>query len=376
MVKGLNFMIPTFSSAGQNYKLTRAVLALSLTALFAAAPLRAEPKAGLPAFAVSNGAPLLSQAAATGAVVGQGGNYAVRLEDGRLIWFLNNVMAGELKPDGQGEVWSILDGAAAFSAAVSTGAPAPFLEYLAEENGLPLPLLAGGPGESQARRFWPRSGFCSGGKCWVFYSIMNNYGSDPYDYFRVGQGVAVSEKPEGTYRKVRVGGRNSFWNDIEPAFGSALLQDEDGWVYVYGRAITAPGEYGAALARVKPPQLDAPEKYSYYSVDAASGSWTGDVGEASVVLDAMPEDFSVSYNEFLKSYLAVYMDAEAGIVYARQARYPWGPWGPAEKLLACAQEDYCYGAKEQPALALAGGKKIALTVEKKNAPYLYELAFE
>lgn len=370
-------MIPSRSWPGQNNIINRAAAALLLAAFSAGAASCAEPKAGLPAFEVSGGLALLSQAAVTGTVVGQGGNYAAALEDGRLVWFLNNVMSGERKPDGQGEVWSILDGGAAFSAKPSTGAPAPVLKYLAEENGLPLPLLAGDPGEySQARRFWPRSGFCDKGKCRVFYSIMNNYGADPYDYFRVGQGVAVSEKPEGPYRKVRVGGRNSFWNDIEPAFGSALLDDEDGWLYVYGRAVTGPGEYGAALARVKPEQAEAPEKYSYYSVDAASGSWTGDVSEASIVLDAMPDDFSVSYNEFLKSYLAVFMDAEAGIVYARQAHYPWGPWGPAEKLLACGEEDYCYGAKEQPALARAGGKEITLTIEKKNAPYLYEISFE
>ncbi len=370
-------MIPTRSRPGQNFKKKRFNAAMSLAALLACGPVCARQATGLPAFSVSGGMPLLAQAAATGTVVGQAGNYAVALGGGRLIWFLNNVMSGERKPDGQGEVWNIVDGAAAFSAGVSTGAPVPALNYLAEENGLPLPLLSGGPGEySQARRFWPRSGFCSAEKCWVFYSIMNNYGADPYDYFRVGQGVAVSQKPEGVYRKARAAGSYFLWNDIEPAFGSALFKDEDGWVYVYGRVITAPGEYGAALARVKPAQLDAPEKYSYYSVDAASGSWTADLSEASVVLDRMPEDFSVSYNEFLNSYLAVFMDEKGAAVYARQARYPWGPWGPAEKLTACAKEDYCYGAKEQPALSLAGGKRITLTVEKKNAPYLYEISFE
>jgi hypothetical protein len=205
---------------------------------------------------------------------------------------------------------------------------------------------------------------------------MNVYGPELFDYFRVGQGLAWAENPAGPYQKARLGVRYSLWNDIEPAFGSALLEDGDGWVYVYGRSSTAPGEYGAALARVKPEEALDTDKYSYYSVETASGPWTSDLAEATQVLTGLPEDFSVSYNEFLKSYLAVYLDEASGAVLARQARYPWGPWGDPAKLLACAKEDYCYGAREHAVFSAQGGKKIYLTVEKKNAPYLYEIKFK
>ena len=133
---------------------------------------------------------------------------------------------------------------------------------------------------------------------------------------------------------------------------------------------------GAELARVKPEDLASREKYAYYSLETASVPWTEDVSEASVVLEGMPDEFSVSYNARLKSYLAVYYDAEGGRVLARLARYPWGPWGEPAALLACAKAEYCYGAKEQPGFAAEGGGKIFFTLEKKNAPYLYELAFE
>lgn len=329
------------------------------------------------AFTISSGTPLLAQAASTGAVVGQGGNFAVALPDGRTLWLLNNVMAGERRPDGQAEVWDIVDGAAAFSASTSPYAQRGGLRCVSDENGLPLPLLSSDLKEySQVRRFWPRSGLCSAGKCYVFYSVMNNYGPGPYDYFRVGQGVAWSDGPGGPYSKALYGARYSFWNDIEPAFGSALLEDADGWLYVYGRLATAPGEYGAALAKVRPDQLLARKKYLYYSLEAASGPWTADLSEVTPVLEKMPDDFTVSYNEFLKSYLAVYMDEDSGEVLARQARYPWGPWGAPSKLLACGKEEYCYGAREQPAFAADGGRRIFLTVEKKNAPWLYEVTFK
>ncbi|HLA38728.1 MAG TPA: DUF4185 domain-containing protein, partial [Candidatus Glassbacteria bacterium] len=330
-----------------------------------------------PSFSVSSGTPLLSQAASTGTVVAQGGNYSLPLPDGRTLWLLNNLWAGELKPDGQAAVWGIIDGAAALSPSTSPYAQAGALAYVSDENKWPLPLLSGDLKEySQVRKFWPRSGVCSAGGCHVFYSIMNNYGPEPYDYFRVGQGVALAENPAGPYVKARLGTRYSLWNDIEPAFGSAVLADEDGWVYVYGRSMHSPGEYGAELARVKPEDLASRKKYSYYSLETASGSWTGDVSEASVVLEGMPDEFSVSYNARLKSYLAVYYDAEVGRVLARLARYPWGPWGEPAALLACAKTEYCYGAKEQPGFAAEDGRKIFITLEKKNAPYLYELAFE
>ncbi len=349
-----------------------------LLAAFAAAPaFAAAGRPVFPAFSVSTGAPLFSQAAATGVVVGQGGNCAVPLPDGRTLWLLNNVMTGERKADGRREVWDITDGAAALAPSTAPLAQAGAFAYVAEENGLPLPLLSGDLREyTQVRKFWPRAGLCSGGRCAVFYSIMNNFGAGPYDYFRVGQGVASSENPAGPYAKARRDGRYSLWSDIEPAFGSALLEDADGWVYVYGRLMTAPGEYGAALARVRPDGLTSRAGYSYYGVNAASGPWTSDVSEASVVLENAPEDMSVSYNEFLKSYLAVYLDEKTSAVQARLAPAPWGPWGPPVRLFACAPEDYCYGAREQPAFAADGGKRVFLTLERKNEPYLYELKFE
>jgi len=346
-------------------------------AVFFAAPVSAQQKSSFPAFEISSGTPLFSQSAATGVVVGQGGNCAVALPDGRALWFLNNVMTGERKADGQAAVWDIVDGAAAFSASTAPWAQSGSLRYVSDENDLPLALLSGDLKEySQVRKFWPRSGFCAGGKCYVFYSIMNNYGPGAYDFFRVGQGLAWADKPAGPYQKARSGTRYGLWNDIEPAFGSALLRDEDGWLYVYGRVLTAPGEYGAALARVRPDRLTARENYSYYSADPSSASWTSDLAEAAPVLTGVPEDLSVSYNDFLKGYLAVYLDEDSGVVMARQARYPWGPWGEPARLLACAREDYCYGAREQAAFSAQGGRKIYLTVEKKNAPYMYEIRFK
>lgn len=352
--------------------------AVLLPLLFAAVfPASALQGAVLPALEISSGTSLLGQAVATGAVVGQGGNYTLGLPEGGVLWLLNNVWLGEVKEGGQAAVWGIVDGAAAIVHSTAPRAQGGAFAYVADENGWPLALLSGEMKEySQARKFRPRDGVAAGGKYYFFYSVLNNYGPELYDYFRVGQGVALADKPAGPYRQVRGAGGYCLWNDIEPAFGSAVWADEDGWVYVYGRVMNSPGEYGAALARVKPENLASKEKYSYYSLETASGSWTEDVSEASVVLEDVPEEFSVSYNEHLKGYLSVYMNTESGSVLARTASYPWGPWGEAELLLACKKEEYCEGAKEHAVFIADGGKKIFLTLEKKNVPYLYEITFK
>ncbi|MDA8131258.1 MAG: DUF4185 domain-containing protein [Elusimicrobia bacterium] len=341
--------------------------------ILAFSPLQS-PAEDLPLFSVSSGAPLLSLLPSTGAVVAQGGNFSVQLPDGRSLWVLNNVWTGEIKEGGEPKAWGLVDGAAAFVPSTSAAAQAGNLSWISDENGWPLPLLSAGMEESgQVRKFWPRSAVCGTAGCAVFYSIMNNFGPEPYDCFRVGQGVAVSADPAGPYVKSRESGRYSLWNDIEPAFGSAVLADEDGWVYVYGRVLSAPGEYSVQLARARPGDLASRAAYSYYSLEADTSAWTSDLAEASDIMKDMSDEFSVSYNDFLKAYLAVYSSAQDGGAMARLARYPWGPWGEPFRLFSCAAGDYCYGAKEQPGLAEEGGKRIYLTAEKRHSPYVYRV---
>lgn len=351
-------------------------ISLLLLPLCAAPALSAGGQAvrAFPDFAVSSGPVPLAQQLSTGAVVGRGGNYALALPGGGTLWLLNDIWIGETGPAGDA-VWGIVEGAAAL--AEST---APFsqraVKYSLDENGWPLPLFGpDGGAYSQVRKYRPRAAAAAGGKYYVFYSILNNYGPDLYDYFRVGQGLAEADRPEGPYSR-STAAPAGFWNDLEPAFGSAVLDGGDGWLYVYGRAMNAPGEYGAALARVKPEGLADPAAYAYYSEGPDGGSWTADVSEASEVFEDAPEEFSVTDNAFLGGFLLVYSDPDTGSALARTAAYPWGPWSEPVTLVACAAGDYCSGAKEQGAFAAAGGRRIYLTIEKKNAPYLYEITFK
>lgn len=319
--------------------------------------------------------PLLAPERSSFHVVGQGGNYSLSLEDGKTLWFLNNIWTGELKEKGEASLWGIVDGGLAVLEATSPWSAKGGLAYIADENRWPLPVFTAEAAEyASVRKFWPRAGVRAGGGYFVFYSLMNNYGPRVYDHFRVGQGLAFSANPAGPYAMLKAGGRYAFWNDIEPAFGSALWADRDGWIYVYGRVMTEPGKYSAALARVRAEDMADRDKYGYYSIESSSGLWTPDAGEATPVMENMPDEFSVSYNDHLKRYLALYSGPDGGVLLLT-GDYPWGPWSAPKTVLACRKDEYCFGAKEQAAFSAEGGARIFFTVEKKNVPRLYELTF-
>lgn len=321
--------------------------------------------------------PMLLPRASSSPVVGQGGNYSVPLDGGGSLWLLNNVWAGEEKDAGETSLWGIVDGGAAVLDATSPWSASGRFRYVSDENGWPLPLFAADiSAYSPVRKFWPRSGLRTPSGYHVFYSLMNNYGPGGGDYFRVGQGLAFSVLPAGPYAPLTFRDGYAFWNDIEPSFGSAVLADADGWIYVYGRFMPEPGKSAAALARVKPEDIGDRDGYSYYGLDASSGTWTRDITEASPVMENVPEEFSVSYNEHLKAYLAFCSGPDGGGVAVRTATYPWGPWEEPRQVLACGKDDYCFGAKEQAAFSADGGKRVFFTLEKRNRPYLYELTFE
>ncbi len=341
-----------------------------------AAQVAVSPAPALNILSVKEIGPLLSLRRSSYPVVGQAGNYSVALGDGRTLWLLNNIWTGEFKEKGEVALWGMIEGGMAILSATSPYTASGALSYVADENKWPLPVCSADFAEyAPIRKFWPRAGVKTESGYYAYYSIMNNFGPGAYDYFRVGQGLAVAEKPDGPYRLLKKGASYFLWTDIEPSFGSALLLDQDGWLYIYGRYAAEPGKYSAALARVRPEKAGEPDAYSYYSADVSSGSWAGDVGDAATVMENMPEEFSVSYNEHLKAYLALYQDAETGAVQLRTAQYPWGPWSGPKTALPCKKEEYCFGAKEQAAFSSEGGKKIFFTIEKKNMPYFYELVF-
>lgn len=310
-------------------------------------------------------------------VLAHGGNYSVPFEEGgKTLWLLSNIWLGETK-EGAAHVWGVSDCGAAVLKTSSPYETRDNFEYFLDENKWPVSIFAPDAGENvSVRKLWPRSGLVSGTTFYVYYSIIHNYGTGAYDFFRVGQGIAFSDNPFGPYSRIRYKDNYALWNDIEPAPGMSVLAESDGWIYAYGRIETEPGRHALTVARVKPDEIVSREAYSYYSAEDSDGNWSRYAAESAPLLENVPEEFSISYNERLKKYLLIYFDAESDSTVLRTAEYPWGKFSEPVTLLTCSKEDYCYGAREHAEFSSAGGAKIFITIEKKNIPYFYEIHFQ
>jgi hypothetical protein len=342
-------------------------------------------------FSVKEIGPLISTKSAV-SVISQGGNYSIPFKNqAKSLWVLSEIWIGEIDKDGSKSVHAISDNGAAVSHSTSAYDLKNAIEYLRDENGWPLSILSVDVYENPSvRRLWPRSGFQTGlptdeqdaahlqtgTTFYMFYSILQQYGQSPYESFRMGQGIAYSTSEEGPYIRVKHENSYALWNDLEPAVGSAVIEDEDGWIYAYGRVVTEPGKYSMTVARVQPGEIVLKDSYRYYSQDTSSAAWSTDVTDAALLFDNAPDELSVSYNEYMKLYLMAYSNPADGSALIRTSPYPWGKWSSPVKIISCKKEDYCYGAKEHSEFSMERGEIIYLTLEKKGIPYIYEVSIK
>lgn len=244
-----------------------------------------------------------------------------------------------------------------------------------DENNWPLPLISPDFKEySGIRKYKVRQPFSAGGKIYFFYSLMNNFGPGLYDYFRVGQGLAVSDKPEGPYKKLKLNESNFWFSDVEPSFGEAVVESKDK-LYIYGNNPGALYKKGAVLAMAAKNSFTDKKNWLYYTQDYEDKKWTSDLPEASVVIEGAEDEFSVSYNSYLKKYISIFFSQNLNKVIMKTANEPWGQWDDVYEIKTCLKEEYCRAAKEAVFLSVDGGKKIFMVLEKKHLAYLYEISF-
>jgi len=112
------------------------------------------------------------------------------------------------------------------------------------------------------------------------------------------------------------------FNQNEPAFGSASFI-RDGTLYIYGCGI--PGNSsnaGCRLARMDPSSVLDRSAWTFY---AGGVTWSSNVGDA---ISVIPEAniLSVSWNDYLQTYVAVYSPFFSQDVVIRTSPSPEGPW--------------------------------------------------
>ncbi len=199
-------------------------------------------------------------------------------------------------------------------------------------------------------------------------------GEPGLDY--LGAGVATLAR--GGISAANGAGDWRFFGRGDPAFGLAVVQADHGVTtgmdYIFGVRGDA-GTDRVYLARV--PHGRGAERAEYRFL-VSDNEWSESVKDAAPLFRAGPGGMSVSWNDYLGAFLAVYAWVVPGDgklrpprlrVMARTARHPSGPWGAetalfeARGLHAGGRVRLGHGAREHPQLARYSGRIIFVTVD-------------
>ena len=197
----------------------------------------------------------------------------------------------------------------------------PALNYLVTTNGAisPFTYLTNEP--PKRYRIWPLGGVYLNGHGYLYYSLIEVFGTGTWDFRGVGGGLGRSMTPLGRYERLQPHGDWHF--PIEPT----QVLEADGWLYLYGIS-EANGKQGVILARVRPEKIEDPDAYEFLSGTGPQFSPHKDA--ASILVTNVPGQVSVAWNSYLQKYV---MASSSDFFHPRQIRFhvadtPYGPWSP------------------------------------------------
>jgi hypothetical protein len=332
-------------------------------------------------------------------MVGQDGAYSIPLGDSRVLWYFGDTLIGERPPGSLRDVFARL---------AETGQPqghAPF-ERMPTNTGLLLPAQSGrggltgfrhitdehdeirqlvppGPGDrDEWDRMWCMHGIALGETVYLSYMhirmLEGTVGPFEMGFEVIGTGLAKGTIDAWQFERLLHDGEAMWWPYPQPQYSGAILPAGD-WLYCYGVTGHESGVQQVYLARVRPSDIEDRDRYEYLS--GTEPTWSPDVRDAVPLFDGPPNELSVSYNDYLGSYLAVHSQGTTGAQVARTAPQPWGPWSERTTLWmveATPDKKYpvaAYAGKEHPSLAEDGGRVIYFTYieAEEYFPHLIEI---
>jgi hypothetical protein len=159
----------------------------------------------------------------------------------------------------------------------------------------------------------------------------------------------------------------------EPPFGSASLIT-GGMLYVYGCGNPGNGfDKGCRLGKVAPDNVLNRSAWSFY---ADSGNWSSQLSDALPVFNG-DSILSVSWNNYLQQYVAVYSAPFSQDVMMRTSLNPEGPWSFAVTAFTAmrpAQGGNVYDAHALSEYDANGGQTIYVTYSRSTpAPFTSEV---
>ncbi len=131
---------------------------------------------------------------------------------------------------------------------------------------------------------------------------MIEEGIFPVNFEIIGSGLAVGNDKDWNFDRKIYNKSDIIWKKEDPKFASAVLKDEiNNLLYLYGVIQNKEVVQQCYLARVKDNEIENIEKYQYLLITFTE--WDKDVKKAVPIFNGMPNELSVSYNDYLNKYL-------------------------------------------------------------------------
>jgi hypothetical protein len=216
------------------------------------------------------------------------------------------------------------------------------------------------------------------GHAMVFYMLISAL-PGAFNFQSVGASVATWQSLQQPPQRPAInppvvpGHPDLLFNQNEPPFGSASLF-ANGMLYVYGCGNPANSlDKSCWLGRVAPANVLDRSAWSFY---AGNGNWTSQLAGAVPVLVAN-NILSVSWNNYLQQYIAVYSAPSSQNVMIRTASNLEGPWSlaiPAFTAMQPAQGGNVYDAHAHSEYDANGGQTIYVSYSRSTpAPFTSEV---
>jgi len=270
--------------------------------------------------------------------------------------------------------------------------------YILDENGklkTLIPLLQ--DEDKDKDRIWCQHGVFTDGKLYLSFIKVRMLphgfltGSDdgskllPVNFEIIGSGLVVGDPQTWTFKRLLKADDYIWWPKNAPHFGSCILKDSNhNRLYFYGVLMDSSGVQRCYVARVAVNDIEDYSKYEY--LRSSKPEWSKNINDAMSIFSDAPSEVSVSYNHYLKRYLAVHSFMTSAKIVGRTALNPWGPWSEPVALYTVNVDDsvklpyscLIYAGKEHPELAEDNGKTIYITyIEfEEYYPHLIRVAFE
>jgi hypothetical protein len=168
-------------------------------------------------------------------------------------------------------------------------------------------------------RIWPLGGIYMNGKCYLYYSLIEVFGTGSWDFRGLGSGLARATNALGTYERLRPHGNWRF--PVEP---TQVIETSD-WLYLFSIQ-EFDGKQGVGLARVRPEKIEEPDAYEFFA--GAGPRYSSRKTDAACLVNHVPGQVAVAWNGYLQKYV---MASSSDFEHPREIRLlvaeaPAGPW--------------------------------------------------